>query len=129
MAQKTVYICNGKDGVFSSTKKVDDGYQLAANESFEMPPRGLYEPKLVNGQWQGLTEEQLKAKYPERFPSAKPSPTVEAMNTLGQQLVQVKAESDKTSKSLEEKVEDLTQSVNMLGQMIAKAQTSQGGTK
>lgn len=128
MAQKTVYICDGKDGVFGSTKFVDDGYQLAANESFEMPPRGLYEPRLVNHQWQGLTEEQLKAKYPERFPSAKPSPAVEAMNALGQQLVQVKANSDKTSKSLEQKVDDLTQSVNMLGQMIAKEQTVQGGT-
>lgn len=50
------------------------------------------------------------------------------MNALGQQLVQAKAESDKTNKSLEQKIEDLTQSVNMLGQMIAKTQIAQGGT-
>lgn len=73
MEQKTVYVCDGKDGVFGSTKFVDEGYQLAANESFEMPPVGLYKPKLVNGQWQGLTEEQMKAEHPEWFPSTKPT--------------------------------------------------------
>lgn len=110
MAQKTVYVCDGKDGVFGSTKFVDEGYQLAVNESFEMPPVGLYEPKLVNRQWQGLTEEEMKAKHPEWFPSAGPSQADKAMNTLGLQVAQLTKENN-----------DLKKSINTLGLQFAQA--------
>lgn len=106
---KIAYICDGKDGVFGSTKFVDDDYQLATNESFEMPPRGLYEPKLVNGQWQGLTEEQLKTKYPEQFPSAEPSQADKDMNALGLQMAKITAENMQ-----------LKQTVNTLGLQVAQ---------
>ena len=110
MAQKTVYICDGKDGVFGSTKFVDDGYQLAANESFEMPPRGLYEPRLVNHQWQGLTQEQVKAEHPDWFPSEGPSQADKAMNTLGLQIAKITAE----NKALKQNVNTLVLQVAQL---------------
>lgn len=116
MAQKTVYVCDGKDGVFGSTKFVDEGYQLAANESFEMPPVGLYKPKLVNGQWQGLTEEQMKAEHPEWFPSEGPSQADKAMNTLGLQMAQITAENI-----------TLKQTVNTLGLQVAQLTKKENG--
>lgn len=116
MAQKAVYICDGENGTFGSTKFVDEGYQLAANESFEMPPAGLYEPKLVNNQWQGLTEEQMKAKHPDWFPSEGPSQADKAMNTLGLQMAQITAENI-----------TLKQTVNTLGLQVAQLTKKENG--
>lgn len=116
-----------KDNVYTGTNYIPQGAVLASNQTFVKPADGLYQPMRFNGTtWVGTPKEEWEKAHP--APVAKPSETTLAMNALGQQLVQAKAESDKTNKSLEQKIEDLTQSVNMLGQMIAKAQTVQGGT-
>lgn len=116
-----------KDNVYTGTSYIPQGAVLASNQTFVKPADGLYQPMRFNGTtWVGTPKEEWEKAHP--APVAKPSETTLAMNALGQQLVQAKAESDKTNKSLEQKIEDLTQSVNMLGQMIAKAQTVQGGT-
>lgn len=116
MAKKTVYICNVPDGAFSNTKYVEEGYQLSANESFEMPPVGLYDPKLVNGHWQGLTKEQVKAEHPDWFPSEGPSQADKAMNTLGLQMAQITAENI-----------TLKQTVNTLGLQVAQLTKKENG--
>ncbi|MCR5524666.1 MAG: hypothetical protein K6F18_03270 [Lactobacillus sp.] len=116
-----------KDNVYTGISFVPQGAVLSVNQTFTKPDDGLYQPMKFNGTtWVGTPKEEWEKAHP--APVAKPSETTLAMNALGQQLVQAKAESDKTNKSLEQKVDDLTQSVNMLGQMIAKAQTVQGGT-
>lgn len=116
-----------KDNVYTGVNFIPQGAVLSVNQTFTKPEDGLYQPMKFNGTtWIGTPKEEWDKAHP--APVAKPSETTLAMNALGQQLVQAKAESDKTSKSLEQKVDDLTQSVNMLGQMIAKAQTAQGGT-
>ena len=116
-----------KDNVYTGTSYIPQGAVLASNQTFVKPADRLYQPMRFNGtEWIGTPQEEWEKAHP--APVAKPSETTLAMNALGQQLVQAKAESDKTNKSLEQKIEDLTQSVNMLGQMIAKTQTTQGGT-
>lgn len=116
-----------RDNIFTGINLIPQGAVLASNQTFVKPADGLYQPMRFNGTtWIGTPKEEWEKAHP--APVAKPSETTLAMNALGQQLVQAKAESDKTNKSLEQKIEDLTQSVNMLGQMIAKAQTAQGGT-
>lgn len=116
-----------KNSEFTGVAMIPEGAVLKANQTFVKPKDGLYQPMRFNGtEWIGTPQEEWEKAHP--APVAKPSETTLAMNALGQQLVQAKAESDKTNKSLEQKVDDLTQSVNILGQMIAKTQTAQGGT-
>lgn len=116
-----------KDNVYTGVNFIPQGAVLSVNQTFTKPEDGLYQPMKFNGTtWIGTPKEEWDKAHP--APVAKPSETTLAMNALGQQLVQAKAESDKTNKSLEQKIEDLTQSVNMLGQMIAKTQIAQGGT-
>ena len=116
-----------KDNVYTGTSYIPQGAVLASNQTFVKPADGLYQPMRFNGTtWIGTPKEEWEKAHP--APVAKPSETTLAMNALGLQLVQAKKESDKTSKSLEQKVNDLTKSVNMLGQMIAKTQETQGGT-
>ncbi|MBB1063652.1 hypothetical protein [Limosilactobacillus fastidiosus] len=121
-----IYQYDASTKKLTGTDVVADDYELKANETTIVCPDGLYEPSFDEqaNAWKGITKEEWEAKHPQQ--PVKPSPTVEAMNALGQQLVQGKAESDKTNKNFEQQIEDLTQSVNMLGQMIAK---TQGGTK
>ncbi|MGM9908913.1 MAG: hypothetical protein ACI31O_03640 [Limosilactobacillus vaginalis] len=116
-----------QDNLYKGVAFIPQGAVLAPNQTFVKPQDGLYQPMRFNGiEWVGTPKEEWDKAHP--APVTKPSETTLAMNALGQQLVQAKAESDKTSKSLEQKVDDLTKSVNMLGQMIAKTQTAQGGT-
>lgn len=107
---------------------IPEGQVLAANQTFVKPKDGLYWPIRFNGtEWIGITKEEFEKAHP-----AEPIPVSQstlALNALGQQFAQAKAESDKQDQSVNAKIDQLTQSVNLLGQMIAKAQAPQtGGT-
>lgn len=128
MATKIVYVYDKDTKEYKYPREID--VESSIENSTEIPvPEVMYGKTVFTGNgWVTQTKEEWLASLPKA--EVKPSPVVEEMNALGQQLVQAKAESNKTSKSLEQKVADLTQSVNMLGQMILKTQaTTQGGIK
>lgn len=128
MATKIVYVYDKDTKEYKYPREID--VESSIGNSTEIPvPEVMYGKTVFTGNgWVTQTKEEWLASLPKA--EVKPSPVVEAMNALGQQLVQAKAESNKTSKSLEQKVAGLTQSVNMLGQMILKTQaTTQGGIK
>ena len=101
-----------------------DGYQLKSNESFDNPS-GLQSPqKLTPTGWVAATDEEHKdyleaqqkkflAENPQFAQPSQPADDKgdQALNLLGQQLAQVQAQQA-----------TLANSVNALGQMVAKAQ-------
>lgn len=118
-----------KDNEYKQALLIPQGQQLGPNQTFTKPKDGLYWPIHFNGvEWVGVSKEEFLKAH-----SAKPLPVSQstlAMNMLGQQFVQAKIEADKQDKSVQAKIDQLTQSVNLLGQMIAKSQSTQaqGGT-
>lgn len=108
---KAVYSWD-KDNHFDTIKLVEDDYQLASNETFVKPEDGLYEPITWNGStWVGTAKEDWEAAHPAT--PAEPSEGNQALNLLGQQIAK-----------MQQQQTTLMQSVNELGQMVAKATAS-----
>lgn len=123
---KAVYRADAVNRTFTSSDVVTDDYQLKDNETFEDPSGKRSPAKLTatGGPWIDATEEEHKAymeaqqkKFLAENPQfAQPSQPADdkgdqALNLLGQQLAQVQAQQA-----------TLANSVNALGQMVAKAQ-------
>lgn len=116
---KAVYRADALTHVFVSSDLVADDYQLQANESFDNPT-GKREPaKLTSTGWQDATAEEHEAyvkqqqeEYLAQHPTQAPQPDKggQALNVLGQTIAQ-----------MQQQQTTLIQSVNALGQMVAKA--------
>lgn len=95
---KGIYKADPTTHVFVSSDVVADDYQLQANESFENPSGKVMPAKLVNGAWVDATPEEAAAyqkeqaaKYPAPIAPSGPSQDAQAVNALGLQLAQIKA--------------------------------------
>lgn len=83
---KAVYGWN-KDNIFDSIKIVDDDYELAANETFDKPEDGLYEPiKRKDDKWVGTPKEEWEANQPKV--EVKPTAQQQANAQMSLQLAQ-----------------------------------------
>lgn len=121
---KGLYRADAVNRTFVSSDVVADDYQLKDNETFEDPSGKLSPAKLTatGGPWIDATEEEHQAymeaqrkawaaQYPGALQPQEPDKGDQALNLLGQQLAQVQAQQA-----------TLANSVNALGQMVAKAQ-------
>lgn len=95
---KGIYKADPITHAFVSSDVVADDYQLQANESFENPSVNVMPAKLVNGAWVDATPEEAAAyqkeqmaKYPDPVAPSGPSQDAQAVNALGLQLAQIKA--------------------------------------
>ena len=78
----------GKDNIFDSIKIVDDDYELAANETFDKPADGLYEPiKRKDNNWIGTPKEEWEANQPKV--EVKPTAQQQANPQMSLQLAQL----------------------------------------
>lgn len=118
-----------KNNEFTQIKMVPQGSLLGPNETFTKPEDGLYQPMHFNGtKWVGVTREEYIKAHP--APKVEPSAQTQAVNLLGQQLITLKADNANDLKTVNSKIDKLTDSLNLVGQMIAKQQMAQpqGGT-
>ena len=84
---KTVYSWDN-DNHFDSIKIVDDDYELAANETFDKPEDGLYEPiTRTNNKWVGTSKEEWEANQPKV--DVKPTAQQQANAQMSLQLAQL----------------------------------------
>lgn len=84
---KAVYGWN-KDNIFDSIKIIDDEYELAANETFDKPEDGLYEPiKRKDDKWVGTPKEEWEANQPKV--EVKPTAQQQANAQMSLQLAQL----------------------------------------
>ena len=124
MATKIVYVYDKDTKEYKYPREID--VESSIENSTEIPvPEVMYGKTIFTGNgWITQTKEEWLASLPKA--EVKPSPAVEAMNNLGQQLIQAQVKGE----TLTQKVDALTKSVSLLGQMIVKTQaTAQGGTK
>lgn len=78
----------GKDNIFDSIKIVEDDYELAANETFDKPADGLYEPiKRKDNNWIGTPKEEWEANQPKV--EVKPTAQQQANAQMSLQLAQL----------------------------------------
>lgn len=118
---KGVYRADARTHIFVSSDLVPDDYVLKANETFENPSGKQTPAKLSGTTWLDATQEehdaylaQMQAEYLRQHPEVsqpEPDKGEQALNLLGQQFAQMQAAQA-----------TLTQSVNALGQLVAKAQ-------
>ena len=119
---KAVYRADARTHIFVSSDLVADDYVLKANETFENPSGKVMPAKLSGTTWLDATQEEHDAylaemqeeylrQHPEANQPAKPDKGEQALNLLGQQIAQMQATQA-----------TLTQSVNALGQLVAKTQ-------
>lgn len=119
-----VYSYDPETSIFSGMRYEASDYKLAANETLVAPKDGLRPPYHWNGaEWTEASVTEFNEKHPGFKVGL--TPTTQAINILGQQLVQAKQDSLSSDEKLNAKLDKLTESVNMLGQMLAK----QGTTK
>lgn len=126
---KGVYRADARTHIFVSSDLVPDDYVLKANETFENPSGKQTPAKLSGTTWLDATQEehdaylaQMQAEYlrqhPEANQPAEPDKGDQALNILGQQIAQMQASQAK----MQQQQAIMMQSVNALGQMVAKAQ-------
>lgn len=119
---KAVYRADAVSHAFVSSDLVPDDYALKANETFENPSGKVAPAKLQGAGWVDATseeheaylkqqEEEFLAQYPTQAPQ--PDRGDQALNLLGQQIAK-----------MQQQQTTLMQSVNALGQMVAKATAS-----
>lgn len=118
---KGVYRADARTHIFVSSDLVPDDYVLKANETFENPSGKQTPAKLSGTTWLDATQEehdaylaQMQAEYLRQHPEVsqpEPDKGEQALNLLGQQFAQMQAAQA-----------TLTQSVNALGQLVAKTQ-------
>lgn len=93
---KAVYSWD-KDNIFDSIKIVDDDYELAANETFDKPEDGLYEPiKRKDDKWVGTPKEEWEANQPKV--DVKPTAQQQTNAKLSLQLAQLMKKADNQEK-------------------------------
>lgn len=118
---KSVYRADIQTHIFVSSDTVADDYVLKANETFENPSGKLAPAKLTGTSWIDATAEEHEAYIKQRqeeylalaqypAPVQQPDKGDQALNMLGQTIAQ-----------MQQQQTTLMQSVNALGQMIAKA--------
>lgn len=121
---KAVYRADAVNHVFVSSDLVPDDYVLQTNESFENPSGKLEPAKLSGATWVDATQEEHQAyldamqqdylrQHPEASQPTEPDKGDQAVNLLGQQIAK-----------MQQQQTTLMQSVNELGQMVAKATAS-----
>ena len=115
---KAVYRADAANHIFVSSDLVADDYVLKANETFENPSGKVTPAKLQGASWVDATDEEHEAylkQQEEKFAAMRPIPEQpdngdRALNMLGQQFAK-----------MQQQQTTLIQSVNALGQMVAKA--------
>lgn len=122
---KGVYRADAKTHIFVSSDIVPDDYVLKANESFENPTGKVSPAKLQGAGWVDATseeheaylkqqEEEFLAQHPTQAPQ--PDKGDQALNVLGQQIAKMQQQQT----TMQQQQATLMQSVNALGQMVAK---------
>lgn len=126
---KAVYRADALTHIFVSSDIVPDDYVLKANETFENPTGKLEPPKLSGTTWLDATQEEhqaylddLQAEYARQHPEmnqpAEPDKGDQATDLLGQQIAK-----------MQQQQATMAQSINTLGQLVAKAQGTTADTK
>lgn len=126
---KAVYRADARTHIFVSSDLVPDDYVLKVNESFENPTGKETPAKLSGTTWLDATQQEHDAymaemqeeylrQHPEANQPAEPDKGDQALNILGQQIAQMQASQVK----MQQQQAIMMQSVNALGQMVAKAQ-------
>lgn len=119
---KGVYRANATSHIFVSSDLVPDDYVLKANETFENPSGKVTPAKLSGTTWLDATPEEHQeyldqmqkdflAQHPEASQPAEPDKGDQAVNLLGQQVTK-----------MQQQQMAMAQSINALGQLVAKAQ-------
>lgn len=97
---KAVYMYDGNKQ-FTSTKLVDDDYELSGNETFIKVPDGQYQPSTFNGTtwigadkatWQANQDTQTASYLAEHPELTTPSSEQLMINALGQQVASLTAQ-------------------------------------
>lgn len=126
---KTIFSYNAQTREYLHMHTVDDDYQPREGETFLELPEGIGLPAYFAGDhWEGTPMSEVNkrgaeqaAKYLAEHPELTvPSAGTQALNVLGQQLVQAQMQSKTNDAELTDKVDKLTESVNLLGQMLAQ---------
>ena len=121
---KAVYRADAVNHIFVSSDLVPDDYVLKANETFENPSGKVTPAKLSGTTWVDATPEEHQAyldqmqkdflaQHPEASQPAEPDKSDQAANLLGQQIVK-----------MQQQQAAMAQSINALGQLVAKAQSA-----
>lgn len=123
---KGLYRAEPVNRTLTSSDVVEDDYQLKDNETFENPSGKRSPAKLTatGGPWIDATEEEHKAymeaqqkawaaQNPGALQPQEPDKGDQAVNLLGQQIAQMKQQQS-----------TMLQSINALGQMVAKGQAT-----
>lgn len=121
---KAVYRADAATHIFVSSDLVSDDYVLKANETFENPSGKQSPAKLSGTTWLDATPEEHQeyldqmqkdflAQHPEASQPAEPDKSDQAANLLGQQIVK-----------MQQQQSTMAQSINALGQLVAKAQSA-----
>ncbi|NMV61378.1 hypothetical protein [Limosilactobacillus reuteri] len=129
MTMKGIYYADPTSHQFTYSDIVPDDYTLKENETFENPTGKLEPAKLVNGSWIDATQEEHQAyldamqqdylrQHPEASQPAEPDKGDQAVNLLGQQITKIQQQQT-----------TMMQSINTLGQLLAKAQGTTTDTK
>lgn len=119
---KSIYRADPVKSIFISSDLVSDDYVLKANESFENPSGKVTPAKLSGTTWLDATQEEHDAymaemqaeclrQQPEAGQPAEPGKSDQALNLLGQQITK-----------MQQQQMTMAQSINALGQLVAKAQ-------
>lgn len=119
---KAVYRADAVNHIFVSSDLVPDDYVLKANETFENPSGKVAPAKLSGTTWLDATPEEHQeyldqmqkdflAQHPEAVQPAQSDKSDQAANLLGQQIAK-----------MQQQQMTMAQSINALGQLVAKAQ-------
>lgn len=126
---KTIFSYNVQTREYLHMHTVDEDYQPREGETFVELPEGIGLPAYFAGDhWEGTPMSEVDkrgaeqaAKYLAKHPElTAPSAGTQALNVLGQQLIQAQMQSKTNDAELTDKVDKLTESVNLLGQMLAQ---------
>lgn len=126
---KTIFSYSVQTREYLHMHTVDDDYQPREGETFVELPEGIGLPAYFAGDhWEGTPMSEVDkrgaeqaAKYLAAHPElTAPSAGTQALNMLGQQLIQAQMQSKTNDAELTDKVDKLTESVNLLGQMLAQ---------
>lgn len=119
---KAVYRADAVKHIFVSSDLVPDDYVLKANETFENPSGKVTPAKLSGTTWLDATSEEHQeyldqmqkgflAQHPEAAQPTQSDEGNQAVNLLGQQITK-----------MQQQQATMAQSINALGQLVAKAQ-------
>lgn len=124
-----VYYANPVTLIYMGSRPEPDGYQLKSNESFDNPSGKVTPAKLSGTTWLDATSEEHQeyldqmqkdflAQHPEASQPTEPDKGDQAVNLLGQQIAK-----------MQQQQMTMAQSINALGQLVAKAKGTTTDTK